>query len=398
MPVSKYSQLDKIVLGLTWCLVVALYLWPQVSKALIVSVITGIVLIITNYKMEIHKYHLFVLQFCLYCYATTFWSMNGYFTIEKGNTIFYTLIIMSIFYSYYRKYDDLTILIKIIMWAGYFVVFYSYFFYGIDNLVYMDEGSDRIQNAFMNVNVIGMLASLTVIFHLYFTLFEKFSRTIFLVIPAIIVIAATESRKAIIMLILGVVLLFFFKMRKGSHYNLIPYLKFFITVFLLLIIIMALSETGMFSGATERMNGFIASITGEGTVDSSTSVRELYRQVGWNQMKETPWFGIGIGCPRILAARQINRNAYLHCNYAEIGAGGGLVGLVSYYCMYVYIIVKEFKYVKYEKFSIIILIWVMTKIITDWGSVSYYSKINYFYLMIYFLHLDLMKKKYPQIK
>lgn len=395
---SKYNSLDKAILALTWCFIVALYLCPQGIQNLVVVAITGLVLVMTNYKMEVHRYHLFVLQFCLYCYATTFWALNGYYCIEKGNTIFYFLIIMSIFYSYYRKYDDLTIVIKVIMWAGYFVVFYSYFFYGVDKLVLMDTSTGRIQNAFMNVNVLGMLAALVVIFHLYFSMFEKFSRTVFLIIPAIIVIAATESRKAIVMVILGILLLYYFKMRSGPRNNLLPYLKFAISGIFLLGIIIALASTGMFSGAAERMNGFLASITGEGEVDSSTSARELYRQVGWNQMRETPWLGIGMGCPWMLAARQINRAAYLHCNYAEVGCGGGIVGLFSYYIMYLYVLAKEYKYLKYERLSALIFLWIMIKFVTDWGAVSYYSKINLFYLMIYYLHIDLMKKKYPNIK
>ena len=395
---SKFNFIDKAILTLTWCFIVTLYLWPQGTQNYIVILITGCVLVLTNYKMEVHKFHLFVLQFCLYCYATTFWALNGYYCIEKGNTIFYFLIIMSIFYSYYSKYDDLSIVIKVIMWAGYFVVFYSYFFYGVDKLVLMDESTGRIQNAFMNVNVLGMLAALVVIFHLYFTLFEKFSRTVFLIVPAIIVIAATESRKAIIMVILGILLLYYFKMRSGPRNNLITYMRFVLAAIFLLGIIIALSSTGMFSGATERMNGFLASITGEGTVDSSTSARELYRQVGWNQMKETPWFGIGMGNPWILAARQINRAAYLHCNYAEVGAGGGIVGLFSYYIMYLYVLYREYKYLNYEKFSALIVLWVLIKFVTDWGAVSYYSKINLFYLMIYYLHIDLMRKKYPFVK
>ena len=200
------------------------------------------------------------------------------------------------------------------------------------------------------------------------------------------------------MVILGILLLYYFKMRSGPRNNLITYLRFVLAAFFLLGIIIALSSMGMFSGATERMNGFLASITGEGTVDSSTSARELYRQVGWNQMKETPWFGIGMGNPWILAARQINRAAYLHCNYAEVGAGGGIVGLFSYYIMYLYVLYREYKYLNYEKFSALIVLWVLIKFVTDWGAVSYYSKINLFYLMIYYLHVDLMRKKYPFVK
>ena len=66
--------------------------------------------------------------------------------------------------------------------------------------------------------------------------------------------------------------------------------------------------------------------------------------------------------------------------------------------MYLYVLAKEYKYLKYERLSALIFLWVMIKFVTDWGAVSYYSKINLFYLMIYYLHIDLMRKKYPNIK
>ena len=78
----------------------------------------------------------------------------------------------------------------------------------------------------------------------------------------------------------------------------------------------------------ERMEGLIALFTGEGVIDSSSNVRSELQEIGFSTMLEHP-FGIGIGCPHILALQKTGYDFYLHCNYAEIAAGGGYIGLNS---------------------------------------------------------------------
>ena len=41
---------------------------------------------------------------------------------------------------------------------------------------------------------------------------------------------------------------------------------------------------------------------------------------------------------------------------------------------------------------------IVIRFITDLGAVSYFTKVTYLQLMIYFLHLESCKIKYPQIK
>lgn len=45
----------------------------------------------------------------------------------------------------------------------------------------------------------------------------------------------------------------------------------------------------------------------------------------------------------IIAAQELNFDAYLHCNYIELLCGGGLIGFLLYYIMYIYIGVSLWK-------------------------------------------------------
>ena len=101
---------------------------------------------------------------------------------------------------------------------------------------------------------------------------------------------------------------------------------------------------------------------------------------------------------RILANIAMGKSAYLHCNYAELAADGGVLGLISYYIIYIYLLYKEMKYVKYDNSAVLVIVLVLVRLLTDWGAVSYYTKSTYFYIMIYYLHVNTMRKKYPRIK
>ena len=356
-------------------------------------------LVSTNYHFELKAYHLFVLQFCLFCYATAFWAMGYAYAIDKGNTILFIFIIMSIFYSYYQTMpkNGVEMLLKIMLYGSYTVVLYTMFFIGVGRLIAIGEGTGRMGSG-TNANTTGMIAATAILINSYFFMQKKYRRMMLLVIPCIYIIAATQSRKALFMAVAGVILLYFLKNLRERKDNLIPVMKFLIVLGLVVGVFIYLSQTNLFSGTMSRVNGMINSITGEGEVDSSTSKREFMRQIGWIQFSRTPLLGIGMGCARILSMKAMDSDGYLHCNYAELAADGGIVGLISYYSIFLYLLVKEVRYLKKDPIAPLIVTLVILRLVTDWGMVSYYSKGTYFSMMIYFLHLSYCKKTYKRLR
>lgn len=397
---NQYNLRERATIIATFCLYVNFFVLENTHFGAPIALGLAVFVIgISNLRFNFAPFHLFVLQFTLYCYATTFWALNGYYSLEKANGLTQTLIVMSVFYAAFSPMkDNINILIKTILCAGYLVIFYSYFFYGFNRILSMSEDSMRIRNSFINVNVLGMMSALMVLFHIYLHLFEKHRKDIILVIPAVIIIGATQSRKAIFMAIAGVFLLFWFKSRRGPKNNLLPNLRFLISAVVIVVLVESLAHTGLFHGAYERVLGLVNSLTGEGEVDSSTSLRAFYRQVGWDQFLQTPILGVGINNSPLLLARAGTHRTYLHCNYAELAACGGIVGLISYYSMHVYLLYHELKYVKVDTSAVLFLIWLILMLVTDWGAVSYFSKRTYFNFMLFFLHIQQMGQRYPQIK
>ena len=84
---------------------------------------------------------------------------------------------------------------------------------------------------------------------------------------------------------------------------------------------------------------------------------------------------------------------YLHNNYMEMLACGGIVGFLIHYWIYVYLLrvyIKNFKH--HEKEFNICFVLLIFKLIMDIGAVSYYSKTTYFYLLLFIMGVTKIKE------
>ena len=395
MPTNIITSRDKIIWFLTFTFYTTLFfIGRNVYGSYYLAFIAGVILVFTGLKLQIHAFHVAVFQFALFCLLTIFWARNYFFAMEKANTLFKIFICMTVLYSYYHKRPDIDVILKTVLWSGYKVSFYAIIHYGPSRVLF---NSARLYNEFLNVNSLGMLSSLTIIIHLYYIhFFKKYRDWFFLMIPLVFLIGSTQSRKAIIMLVVGYMFLIIFKNTDNIKKNLLPILRILFVAFMVVLVLVLLSQTDVFHGATTRMNDLIASFTGGES--HSTNLRKVYRELGWHQLQLTPLLGIGMGNGRLLALEATNHDCYLHCNYAEIAACGGVIGLISYYGIYLYILVKEYKYLSVDKYAVIVVTIIFCKLLTDWGAVEYASKSTYYLFMMYFIHLEQCKAKYPYIK
>lgn len=341
-----------------------------------------------NFTLHTGQFHLYMLLFALFSLASSLWAVNAGYAIEKGVTILELLVVYTLLYKAYY-YADTERLLKIIMWAGFILGIYTVIFVGIDTLQDTLQEEGRLENSFANVNSIGMACCSSIIIAFY--LFKKKRNYIHLIfcLPSIMIIAGSGSRKALVMLILGLLFVFLYQNSKKRYGK--RFLKIVGSLLILAIIAYAGIESGIFDGAMSRMDGLIASITGKGEIDSSTALRSYYKLIGIEQFCDTPILGIGMGNARILALSATGHDCYLHCNYVELAANGGIIGLILYYWIYIPIIKKEFRARKIDFYAPIILFLVFLHLVMDYGAVSYYSKQTYFLLMVIMLHLNKLK-------
>ncbi|MDD6276797.1 MAG: O-antigen ligase family protein [Clostridia bacterium] len=98
-----------------------------------------------------------------------------------------------------------------------------------------------------------------------------------------------------------------------------------------------------------RIMDGINTVTGAEEADMSALGREYYKDIALMMFKQRPLLGYGMDgftCyvrdnPTIMGTYM--RAVYSHCNYSEIAADLGLLGLFIWYCPIIYIIIKFWK-------------------------------------------------------
>ena len=136
-----------------------------------------------------------------------------------------------------------------------------------------------------------------------------------------------------------------------------------------------------------RFADILDMISGKGTRETNTAwLRFAYNDLGLQLFRQSPLIGIGIGNANLYTQILFGNNHYLHNNYVELLACGGLIGFFLYYSIHLYILFFLWKYRKYrDKEFDICLVLLLINLIVDYGAVSYYDKGRYLFLYLYWL-------------
>jgi len=345
-------------------------------------------------QVKLTSLHVWMAVFIAFCYLSSIWAIQPDLAISKGNTILKNVICIVLVYMHFQRMDSVKDLLKVTMYGGYIVVLLSVAFFGISSLTDIVASSGRMEAGFLNQNTLGMLAAFTIIVNIYFIIYYK--EQVFL-IPilalAVIVLAAAGSRKGIIELVAGVLFIFLVKnyQRKAIANSIFRIVG---VVLLALVVIYFMSQLSMFDFVNMRLQNVINQLRGSGVTDRSVRSRALLNQIGVQIFKEHPILGIGIDCPRIPARQATGIDWYLHNNYLEILAGGGLVGFICYYSIYVLLLSRffRFKAERSPEYDICLVLLILQAVL-EFAYVAYYSRETYFYLMMYYLESEIIKDR-----
>ena len=191
----------------------------------------------------------------------------------------------------------------------------------------------------------------------------------------------------------GVALLFVFKsFRSANIVNSLAKLVTYLTV--LIVGFIGILQLPMFSEILERMSSMVEAFTGTGG-DSSTIVRLMLVDIGWDLFHQSPLIGVGIHNPSVYTYSIFGiENYYLHNNYIELLAGTGIIGVVTYYSMYVYLVYNMLRYHDlHSNEYVMVFILLMSQLVMDMGLVSYESKSTYFYMMLFYMEVQILRAK-----
>ena len=343
-------------------------------------------------KFRLTWMHGYMLLFIGACYLSTINAIEPSVALSRSFDIVKIYFMLIILYMCYQDKTSVDTLLKIGMWTGYIVCFYTVYFYGLDYFITVLSSSARIANDALNANTVGLLGANAIVMTLYYMLYDRPHWWNIIALPTLGILAATGSRKALVFVVVGTVLLFVFKsLRSANVVNSIA--KIIGSLLALTIIGIAVLQLPMFSEVLDRMSSMVDAFSGTGG-DSSTIIRLALVDIGWDLFYQSPITGVGVNNPSVLTYFLYGKeNYYLHNNYIELLAGTGIIGLLAYYSMYVYI---AYNLIRYRNFHsneyVMVLILFLSQIVMDMGMVSYESKSTYFYMMMFYLEVQLLRK------
>ena len=124
--------------------------------------------------------------------------------------------------------------------------------------------------------------------------------------------------------------------------------------------------------------------------ESSVETRLDYIRLGWLQFISSPILGNGIGCAGYSMLKEYGKITYLHNNYIELLASGGIIGFTLFYSIYYSVLKKHISIIQELKevspMIYISLALLITKLIAHLGTVVYYSKIEHL-LFVFWIYM-----------
>lgn len=155
-----------------------------------------------------------------------------------------------------------------------------------------------------------------------------------------------------------------------------------------------------------RFEDLLLTITGsDEIVDASAHGRELYKVLAYDMFKEKPWLGYGVdGFVSYLKDIQYVEGYYLaprysHCNFTEIAACFGSLGLVIWYIPVIYVLINSFKLRKSAAQMNMVFIILASMVILDYARIPWSNHMGmytYFCILIYYFWVkyELTNKPY----
>lgn len=198
----------------------------------------------------------------------------------------------------------------------------------------------------------------------------------------------TGSRTAFIMLVAELVLYFWMRHPEKIAKNIA------ITVLVIVIgLYLVMNVESFYNVLGVRLEGLFALFSGEGDVDSSANIRNIFMENGKEWFSEQPLLGHGINNYKVLNREATGRYTYAHNNFIEIAVDFGIVGLVLYYAAYAYLIFRLFQLLKTDSLNVLLLSALIASLLSQYGTVSYYDFYQNFLLLLGFLVVSRSKNE-----
>ena len=345
------------------------------------------------------KFFIFYLVFGVF---SLLWAADLDTAFARVRAVFLLTVLLVLLTSYIVKIEKPIYLVIALVIGTVALSAYMFYLYGVSGILEaLWEGGERLGSLINNVNAIGNGLVVGMIALIGLSVFYKKWILLLLLIPLGICLLAAGSRTATISFLVGFFVLFSFKIKTEN--NSLKKFIVFISVILIIIVVWLIVRTiPALQELVLRIENVFAVFSGGEVVgkESSAQTRMDYIELGWEQFLKSPIWGNGIGCAGYAIQEKYGHVTYLHNNYIEILASGGIIGFVLFYTPYIIILVtlikKIFKDNEKKPILLIALALLITKLIGHMGTVMYYSKIEFLFLALLISVVNIKVSKGPK--
>ena len=327
------------------------------------------------------RFYAWVVLFWLWAFLSFFWSGSASYFFYQAyvNNVIQILIVVPLLLLQVRNRHDVILLLKIFLIAN----LYSdvLLFTGTPSSAW---GTERVGEAIgVQFNSLGMRNAIAAFFALF--LFTETKNPLYLVsiLPCAAISFFSGSRKAFLILFLAIALYLTF-VRRG--FRAIRNICIAAAV-LAAVYFLVMSNQDLYHVLGRRIENLASYLLGEGTTEYSSLERAFYREYAISMWSESPIIGWGFNqFAAQMQAINYSHVAYSHCNYTELLACLGIIGLVLYYWVYIYLgksLLRGFRAFR-DPLSLFALVFLIILAVSEYGFVAYVDIDEYLYLLICF--------------
>lgn len=354
--------------------------WANFSYILLISL--TLIYVLMSKKITLTKNFKFYMAFAFYSFASFFWSLSPNETITRTYTFLMISIMVIVLVSYFASSGETDFIPYAIFVSGQLVILYVIYKYGLSNLVLLLSSGERIGGLIANENTLGMFMANTTIISYYYGYIKNNKIYYLLSVLQLIISLSTGSKKGFLIIVAGIVLIHLYANKRKP--NVLRITRGVMIASILVFTLFQFIKLPMFSTIYLRLEIMISTFLSQESryVDYSTLERIEMIRIGMSQFIRTPIFGIGIGSASYLTMQTFGVSSYLHNNYVELLATGGIIGFMLYYINIFYILIGLFKILKARNsMAVIAFILLFTQLLLDFGAVSYFSRITHIYII-----------------
>ena len=301
-------------------------------------------------------------------------ALSKQLAIEKTTTLILLTGMTLLIYNTVDTREKLNCILYGLVAGGFLIALKVVAEYGFSGILVGFMSDRRIGADILQLNLLGRYTYMSAAISFYYIYYKKLRLFWIPLLFTTCVCLGSGSRQAQMPLIIAIVFLYILR---DSHKEKAKRILHIIIAGALIVFALQLP---IFSAFWNRLESGLFSLFNSSQSSISDQKRIYMIRLGLQTFLHNPIFGIGLGNTGLVTTGIVSDYTYLHNNYVELLAGGGITGFLCYYYIYGFL----YKRVKHaisicgiNSETIMIIIMLICQLVADMFTANYNSKIQY---------------------